>query len=716
MANLDRCFYTLIRESGAPQFRLKASEHHGICVPIPVHFMSVLSRLLLVASLAFTATGKRVVDVDRQKLQAEREDLGESINACEVSTECPVQWKTGAGINGFYCHETKGCRPVADGPFPDCWDQCYLGVDNDAPAPAPPAPTMEDAATTTEKMATTTDTWWDTRTKTTTDQMEVEPADEEAATTTVSEDVGGSTTTTTQASADPFAHLLLVTGGLMASPSNGCRLYGWHGEYKTYAGAPALTVDVYPMSTSVKFSEDFKDSPLAKMLEDPEPKPYERIRKVHEIKRKNSELAEKFCSSPGSGLAELCSFFSPGGPHLHCTQKAAKKAGEAAKKAGAAVKETAVTAVDATKDFVKEVLKDPLESSDGVAMWQPMASNGCTLTGWSGRYTIHGLEALKVDVSPTSTTFNFKLSPRTMEKGLAFLNGLNGTRSNQDVAAKFCSTAPLLTQFPNACAFWSPSSLNKLCPGLVAGHAVQAAKLTTTLVGEDPASRLWRNAAGGSSSYIRPQDEEIIPRSLRLRPSGIMAAVLVESMKELTLKEPEAVQEQTSLVRFKVSGLGSFELELDLTTAVRDVKKMATEACNIEPEHMRLIYNDRQLKDADTLELYNTEDSAPIQILFTAGHVAMVGGVGGTGGGPRGGHGAKQQRNPFSTPVRGLPGSKGLRSSRVSGRPGGMALIRKYGIMMKRQEFREKAQEIGFIKTGCECCLIETDTKKSETD
>ncbi|CAE7721924.1 RPS29 [Symbiodinium sp. CCMP2456] len=177
-----------------------------------------------------------------------------------------------------------------------------------------------------------------------------------------------------------------------------------------------------------------------------------------------------------------------------------------------------------------------------------------------------------------------------------------------------------------------------------------------------------------------------------------MAAVLVESMKELTLKEPEAVQEQTSLVQFKVSGLGSFELELDLTTAVRDVKKMATEACNIEPEHMRLIYNDRQLKDADTLELYNTEDSTPIQILFTAGHVAMVGGVGGTGGGPRGGHGAKQQRNPFSTPVRGLPGSKGLRSSRVSGRPGGMALIRKYGIMMKRQEFREKAQEIGFIK------------------
>ena len=42
-------------------------------------------------------------------------------------------------------------------------------------------------------------------------------------------------------------------------------------------------------------------------------------------------------------------------------------------------------------------------------------------------------------------------------------------------------------------------------------------------------------------------------------------------------------------------------------------------------------------------------------------------------------------QNPFSTPVRGIPGSKGLRQSRMSGRRGGMALIRKYGILMKRQ-------------------------------
>ncbi|CAE7659631.1 RPS29 [Symbiodinium pilosum] len=174
-----------------------------------------------------------------------------------------------------------------------------------------------------------------------------------------------------------------------------------------------------------------------------------------------------------------------------------------------------------------------------------------------------------------------------------------------------------------------------------------------------------------------------------------MAAALVEAMSELTLKEPEA-QKESIMVEFKVAGLKSFQLECARDAAVRDVKKLAVDECNIEPEHMRLIYNSRQLKDGDTLESYNGD--APIQVFFTAGHTAMMGGVGGTGGGPRGGHGAQPQKHPFSAPVRGLPGSKGLRSSRVSGRPGGMALIRKYGIMMKRQEFREKAEEIGFIK------------------
>ena len=165
-----------------------------------------------------------------------------------------------------------------------------------------------------------------------------------------------------------------------------------------------------------------------------------------------------------------------------------------------------------------------------------------------------------------------------------------------------------------------------------------------------------------------------------------MATALVQTMSELNLREQEEAEGVPVL--FKISGLGEFELELDLTVAVRDVKKMAKEACNIEPEHMRLIYNSRQLKDSDTLECYDAEAGVPVQLLFTAGHTAMVGGT----------KQATAQKNPFVLPVRGLPGSKGVRVSRVSGRPGGNALIRKYGILMKRQEFREKAEEIGFRK------------------
>ncbi|CAB9504410.1 40S ribosomal protein S29 [Seminavis robusta] len=41
---------------------------------------------------------------------------------------------------------------------------------------------------------------------------------------------------------------------------------------------------------------------------------------------------------------------------------------------------------------------------------------------------------------------------------------------------------------------------------------------------------------------------------------------------------------------------------------------------------------------------------------------------------------------------------KGSRACRVTGRDGGMGLIRKYGINMKRQVFRERATDMGWIK------------------
>merc|ERR1719168_498622 len=103
---------------------------------------------------------------------------------------------------------------------------------------------------------------------------------------------------------------------------------------------------------------------------------------------------------------------------------------------------------------------------------------------------------------------------------------------------------------------------------------------------------------------------------------------------------------------------------------------------------MRLLYRDQVLKDADTLEQLKLKEDEPIRIMFTAGHTALQGG----------GKQTRPNANPFNPPVRGIPGSKGARPSRMSGRLGGMAIIRQYGIMMKRQEFREKATEIGFQK------------------
>ena len=41
---------------------------------------------------------------------------------------------------------------------------------------------------------------------------------------------------------------------------------------------------------------------------------------------------------------------------------------------------------------------------------------------------------------------------------------------------------------------------------------------------------------------------------------------------------------------------------------------------------------------------------------------------------------------------------KGSRPCQYSGRKGGHGLIRKYGINMKRQAFRERAKDMGWVK------------------
>merc|ERR1719220_1660651 len=102
-----------------------------------------------------------------------------------------------------------------------------------------------------------------------------------------------------------------------------------------------------------------------------------------------------------------------------------------------------------------------------------------------------------------------------------------------------------------------------------------------------------------------------------------MAVSLLERMEDLTIKDE--ARADAIAIKFKVSGLPAFELELEPMTAVRDVKKLAKEMCSIEPEHMRLIYCDRELKDAETLASCGVGDEEPIRILYTAGHAQLLG-------------------------------------------------------------------------------------------
>merc|ERR1712194_783350 len=116
--------------------------------------------------------------------------------------------------------------------------------------------------------------------------------------------------------------------------------------------------------------------------------------------------------------------------------------------------------------------------------------------------------------------------------------------------------------------------------------------------------------------------------------------MLVQSMSDLSLQEEHQQVSPRVTVHFKVAGLGEFDLELEQSTSGRDVKQLAMDECNIQPEHMRLIYNDRVLKDSDTLECY--EEEQVVQIHFTAGHSALSGGS----------QPQRNIRNPYNPPVR----------------------------------------------------------------
>merc|ERR1719324_713214 len=169
-------------------------------------------------------------------------------------------------------------------------------------------------------------------------------------------------------------------------------------------------------------------------------------------------------------------------------------------------------------------------------------------------------------------------------------------------------------------------------------------------------------------------------------------------MQSLSLGEEsehsDADQPEATKMRLRVPGLTSFDLDLQPGLTVAELKMIAQEQCGIEPSCMRITVGGQVLKDTDTIDNSGIfDDKEGIQVLFKAGSEYLLG-----GGGFQPGPNNKPTKIVQGSMGRGIPGSKGLRGSRVTGRCGGMGLIRKYGIMMKRQEFREKATQMGWVK------------------
>mmetsp|Transcript_85462 Transcript_85462/g.151130 ORF Transcript_85462/g.151130 Transcript_85462/m.151130 type:complete len:426 (-) Transcript_85462:70-1347(-) len=65
-------------------------------------------------------------------------------------TPCPQHWSS-SGSGGYFCRENNGCRPAADGPFPVCKSQCYIGTvpskvagTSGSPMPAPAQSSLQE--------------------------------------------------------------------------------------------------------------------------------------------------------------------------------------------------------------------------------------------------------------------------------------------------------------------------------------------------------------------------------------------------------------------------------------------------------------------------------------------------------------------------------------------------------------------------------------------
>jgi len=164
-------------------------------------------------------------------------------------------------------------------------------------------------------------------------------------------------------------------------------------------------------------------------------------------------------------------------------------------------------------------------------------------------------------------------------------------------------------------------------------------------------------------------------------------------------ENPDANQPEGTKMRLRAPGLTSFDLDLQPGLTVAELKHLAKEKCGIKPSCMRITMGGQVLKDTDVIEGNGVFDGGKgIQVTFQTGSEYLLGGADKNYGLGRNVRSKQPKTVQQGCSGRGIPGSKGLRCSRISGRFGGMGLIRKYGLLMKRQEFREKAGEMGWVK------------------
>ena len=69
-----------------------------------------------------------------------------------------------------------------------------------------------------------------------------------------------------------------------------------------------------------------------------------------------------------------------------------------------------------------------------------------------------------------------------------------------------------------------------------------------------------------------------------------------------------------------------FELDLQPEMDIRDVKQLVSKMCYVLPEHMRVLYKDRQLRNEEIVAECGLDGDKPLKRSYTAGHAAIVGG------------------------------------------------------------------------------------------